>query len=254
MPLVNYLYSTFHTKVQLYRMMKPLVKGGVSFFDVSTAYDRALAFRDSCALKLKDLYKRETGKTDDIRVVFIGRPYTILSQSMNSGIPAVFASLGIKTFYQDMLSYTPEDVESIEPLCNEIPWHYASEILKSAEFIAQSDGVYPVFVTSFKCSPDSFALEYFKQLMDFREKPYLILQLDGHSSRVGYETRIEAAVRSFRNHRASRFSGKFRQPVRYGQSLMPKRERELSGKTVIIPNWDELSLSLVVANTEKSAP
>jgi predicted nucleotide-binding protein (sugar kinase/HSP70/actin superfamily) len=251
MPLVNYLYSTFHTKVQLYRMMKPLVKGGVSFFDVSTAYDRALAFRDSCALKLKDLYKRETGKTDDIRVVFIGRPYTILSQSMNSGIPAVFASLGIKTFYQDMLSYTPEDVESIEPLCNEIPWHYASEILKSAEFIAQSDGVYPVFVTSFKCSPDSFALEYFKQLMDFREKPYLILQLDGHSSRVGYETRIEAAVRSFRNHRASRFSGKFRQPVRYGQSLMPKRERELSGKTVIIPNWDELSLSLVVANLKR---
>jgi predicted CoA-substrate-specific enzyme activase len=251
MPLVNYLYSTFHTKVQLYRMVRPLVKGGVSFFDVSAAYDSALEFRDSCALKLKDLYKREKGKSDDIRVVFIGRPYTVLSQSMNSGIPAVFSSLGIKTFYQDMLSYTPEDVESIEPLCNEIPWHYASEILKSAESVAQSEGVYPVFVTSFKCSPDSFALEYFKQLMDSREKPYLILQLDGHSSRVGYETRIEAAVRSFRNHYTSHLKNNSVATVDYGPSLVPSTERSLSGKTVMIPNWDELSLRLVVANLKR---
>jgi hypothetical protein len=35
--------------------------------------------------------------------------------------------------------------------------------------------------------------------MDAHRKPYLILQLDEHGSNVGYETRIEAAVRSFRN-------------------------------------------------------
>jgi predicted nucleotide-binding protein (sugar kinase/HSP70/actin superfamily) len=167
---------------------------------------------------------------------------------MNVGIPDIFASLGIKTFFQDMLSYDQEDVESMEVLCNELRWHYATEIMKSAQFIARSEGAYPVFVTSFKCSPDSFAVEYFKKLMEAHEKPYLILQLDEHSSRVGYETRVEAAIRSFRNHHLSVTSEKVKKPVAYGPSLIPIKERDLSGKTLIIPNWDNLTLTLIVAN------
>jgi predicted nucleotide-binding protein (sugar kinase/HSP70/actin superfamily) len=122
MPLVNYLYNTFYTKVQLYKMLKPVLKHGISFFDISKAYDRALQFKDSCSLRLKETYKRETNSSDDIHVVFLGRPYSVLSEAMNGGIPDIFASLGIKAFFQDMLSYAPEDVESIEPLCNELLW------------------------------------------------------------------------------------------------------------------------------------
>ncbi len=250
MPLVNYLYNPLHTKVQLYNMMKPLINHNISYFDVSTAYDRALEFKDSCSVKLKEIYKRESGRADDIHVVFIGRPYSILPKSMNSGIPEIFASLGVKTFYQDMLSYTREDVKSIAPLCNELPWHYASEMLKSAEAVARSAGAYPVFVTSFKCSPDSFAVEYFKKLMESHEKPYLILQLDEHSSNVGYETRIEAAIRAFRNHHVSHTKESIKKPVMYAPSLIPNRERHLSDKTLIIPNWDNLSLPLIVANLQ----
>ncbi|MBI5055726.1 MAG: CoA activase [Nitrospirae bacterium] len=247
MPLVNYLYNTFYTKVQLYKMLKPVLKHGISFFDVSKAYDRALEFKDSCSLRLKEIYKRETN-SDDIHVVFLGRPYAILSEAMNGGIPDIFASLGIKSFFQDMLSYAPEDVESLEPLCNELLWYYASEILRSAEAVARSENAYPVYVTSFKCSPDSFAVEYFKKLMDAHEKPYLILQLDEHSSKVGYETRIEAAVRSFSNHHRSHSKDGAKKPVTYGPSLIPSKEKELSGKILLIPNWDNLSLSLIVAN------
>jgi predicted CoA-substrate-specific enzyme activase len=248
MPLVNYLYNTFHTKVQLYRMLKPVSKHGISILDISKAYDRALQFKDACSLRLKEIYKRETDSPDDIHVVFLGRPYAILSKAMNGGIPDIFASLGIKTFFQDMLSYTPEDVGSIEPLCNELLWNYASEILRSAEVVARSERAYPVYVTSFKCSPDSFAVEYFKKLMEAHEKPYLILQLDEHSSKVGYETRIEAAVRSFRNHLRSHSSDRIKKPVTYGPSLIPVKEKQLSGKILLIPNWDNLSLSLIAAN------
>ena len=31
---------------------------------------------------------------------------------------------------------------------------------------------YPVLITAFKCAPDSFIIEYFKQLMDLYDKPY----------------------------------------------------------------------------------
>ncbi len=250
MPLVNYLYNPLYTKVQLYNSLKSVVNHSISYFDVSTAYDRALEFKDSCSMKLKELYQSETGVVDDIHVVFIGRPYSILPKSMNSGIPEIFASLGVKAFYQDMLSYTREDVKAIEPLTNELPWHYASEILKSAEVVAHSAGAYPVYVTSFNCSPDSFAVEYFKKLMESHEKPYLILQLDEHSSSVGYETRIEAAIRSFRNHHSSRSREETQEQVKYAPSLIPNREKELTGKTLIIPNWDNLSMPLIIANLQ----
>ncbi len=248
MPLVNYIYNPLYTKVQLYHMLKPILNRTISYFDVSAAYDRALAFKSASTEKLKEVYKRESSSAGDIHVVFIGRPYSILSSSMNSGIPDIFASLGIKTFYQDMLSYTREDIAAIEPLCKELPWHYASEILKAAEAVAQSDRAYPVFVTSFKCSPDSFAEEYFKKIMESHEKPYLILQLDEHSSSVGYETRIESAVRSFRNHHQSRLPQESARPVFYAPSLIPAKENNLTDKTLIIPNWDNLSLPLIIAN------
>lgn len=248
MPLVNYLYNPLYTKVQLNNMLKPVAKHKISYFDVSSAYEKSLEFKDSCSLKLKEIYNSESLASDDIHVVFIGRPYSILLKSMNSGIPDIFASLGIKTFYQDMLSYTRKDVEAIEPLCRELPWHYASQILKAAEAIARSDGAYPVFVTSFKCSPDSFVVEYFKKLMESHEKPYLILQIDEHSSNVGYETRIEATIRSFRNHYSSHSSERTKKPVIYAPSLIPVQENHFFNKTLIIPNWDNLSLPLIVAN------
>ncbi|MBI5665307.1 MAG: CoA activase [Nitrospirae bacterium] len=248
MPLVNYLYNPIYTKVQLYNILKPVINHDISYFDVSRAYDRALEFKAFCSSRLKELYKRESVDADDIHVVFIGRPYSILPASMNSGIPGIFASQGIKAFYQDMLSYTHEDVKSIEPLCNELPWHYASEILKAAEVVAKTGRAYPVYVTSFNCSPDSFAVEYFKKLMESHEKPYLILQLDEHSSSVGYETRIEAAVRSFRNHHSAQTSDRAKAPVIYAPPLVPAKKNHFMNKTLLIPNWDSLSMPLVVAN------
>ena len=74
----------------------------------------------------------------------------------------------------------------------------------AAQVVAQSERAYPVMVTSFRCSPDAFVMDYFKKIMEAHEKPYLILQLDEHASNVGYETRIEAAIRSFQNHHAAR--------------------------------------------------
>jgi hypothetical protein len=85
----------------------------------------------------------------------------------------------------------------LEALLDQVHWNYASEILRAAEFCARNEGLYPVFITSFKCAPDSFIQEYLERVMDGADKPYLTLQLDEHDSSVGYETRIEAAHRSF---------------------------------------------------------
>jgi hypothetical protein len=160
--------------------------------------------RNPVWIEWKKVYERESRGRKDLHVVLLGRPYTVLSRFMNKGIPDIFASLGIRVFFQDMLSCSSEAVEPIRTLLDEIHWHYASEILKAAQVTAQSHGAYPVLVTSFRCSPDSFAVDYFKKIMESHEKPYLILQLDEHASSVGYETRIESAIRAFENHHALR--------------------------------------------------
>ncbi len=247
-PLVHSLHGTFHTKIELHSMLKSITGSRVGFLDVSRAYDKACEYRDSCLVEWKEIYEKESRERKKMCVVLLGRPYTTLSRTMNKGIPDIFASLGIRVFFQDMLTCSRAGTEPIRGLLNEIHWHYASEILRAAQEVARSEGVYPVLVTSFRCSPDSFAIDYFKKIMEAHEKPYLILQLDEHESSVGYETRIEAAIRSFENHYSIRTEKKA--PV-YTPSLFPVKEKDLFGKTLVIPNWDDITLKFMVANLQR---
>ena len=250
-PIIKYLYTPFHTKMQLYRMLQNIAPGQWNYFEVASAYDRATLFDQEYRQRLKDLYSARTAaKSDsDISVVFVGRPYTLLSPTLNSNIPGIFRNLGIDTYFQDMLSYNTEDLAALQPLLNEIHWEHAAKILEAAAVIAVTPGVYPVFVTSFKCSPDSFAVEYFKKIMEGHCKPYLILSLDDHDSSVGYETRIEAAIRAFKNHREQR-SVPLPQPITY-PGLNPRPAGSLTGKQILFPNWDHITCSLLTATLKR---
>jgi len=128
-------------------------------------------------------------------------------------------------------------------------WHYASQILESAEVVAKAPDAYPVLVTAFKCAPDSFVIDYFKKIMDAHQKPYLILQLDEHGSKVGYETRIEAAIRSFQNHHASRQTVT---PAPYAPMRIEARTKNIQDQTVILPNWDPIACNLIAANLKRA--
>ncbi|MEW6668794.1 MAG: acyl-CoA dehydratase activase [Thermodesulfobacteriota bacterium] len=248
MPLVHSLHGSLRTKMELHSMLKSITGSRIGFLDVARAYDAACESRGSSLVKWKELYERESPGPKGMCVVLLGRPYTVLSRFMNKGIPDIFASLGVRVFFQDMLSCPREEVEPVRRLLDEIHWHYASEILKEAQAAARSPGVYPVLVTSFRCSPDSFAIDYFKKLMESHEKPYLILQLDEHESSVGYETRIEAAIRAFENHHSLGTGGK---DAAYTPSLFPVKERSLLDRTLVIPNWDDITLRLTVANLRR---
>jgi len=247
-PVVHYLYSNFHTKAQLYRMLKGICTRRLSYFEVSAAYDLAREFMDACRSRWRAAYREHTGRSGDLHAVLLGRPYHVLSAAMHKGIPNILGALGIKAFFQDMLSYSLQDVESIAPLLNELHWHYAAKILAAAEVAAKSPGAYPILMTAFKCSPDSFVIDYFKQIMAAHDKPYLILQLDDHDSAGGYETRIESAVRAFRNHHAVRQPAVSRTVM---TPLVSCKSKELLTKTLILPNWDPVTLSLMAANLRR---
>lgn len=247
-PLVHYLYNPLVTKMQLWRMLNIHIHRGIGFRDVSAAYDAALKFKQAALTRLKKVYQRRPEAPDDLHAIILGRPYTVLDPAMNKGILDIFAKLGVQTYYQDMLTFAPEDVAAVKPLLKEIHWHYAARILEAAEVVARTDSAYPVLVTAFKCTPDSFIIDYFKKVMAAHDKPYLILQLDEHDSSVGYETRIEAAINAFKSHYALRTHKK---APRYAPSLVPRRAAKIKDKTLLFPNWDPTCQRLVVANLQK---
>ncbi len=241
-PLLKYLYNPFNTKMELYRMIKGMGLS-VSFFDVSLAYERAFEKKRENRRVFQEIYERERTDSGDVSVVFLGRPYTVLSPAANNGIPDIFKNLGVKTFFQDMVPVADDEGHPLWPLLSDLHWNYPAAILKTAHAVAETKGVYPVFVTSFKCTPDSFALRYFKQLMDGHGKPYLVLELDEHDSSVGYETRIEAAVRAFRNH--DRDVSEPKQPDYSPLFFSPAKK--LAGKNLVIPNWDPITCRFLTA-------
>jgi len=246
-PQLDFSKGNRHVIKQLTDCLRPCLGSAVTPDKVRQAFEEALLFSRNLKNKLFSLYKTEFQPGTNISVVLLGRPYVVLAKSMNKGIPDIFARMGIKTFFQDMLSPVALQPEETGLLLQKIPWYYAAKILETAKTAAGTKNLYPVLITAFKCAPDSFIIEYFKKLLNGYSKPYLILQTDEHDSNVGYETRIEAAIRSFRNHAA--LNRKVPEPE--SQQLLPHLETRIDGKTLLFPNWDNLVAPLLVANLKR---
>jgi predicted CoA-substrate-specific enzyme activase len=246
-PFLSFSKGKYHVAQKLFQCLKPVLKNGISYFTVFNAFNEALSYYSNQKKQLSGAFKKHFQPEKEISVVLLGRPYIVLSKTLNKGIPDIFNSLGIKTFYQDMITSDDIDLEDINVLLKKVPWYFVTKILETAKIIAQTKNLYPVLITAFKCAPDSFIIEYFKRIFDSCRKPYLILQIDEHDSNIGYETRIEAAVRSFKNH--SSICGE-NQGFDASQ-LFPKITRDISDKTLLFPMWDPVVSPLLVANMKR---
>lgn len=239
MPVID--HRSFTSKIDLFTILKPILTTG--YWEIFNAYEAALSFYNERRDNLPNIYERELNG-NDINIALLGRPYSILQNTMNKGIPDIFANLNIKTFYQDMLPYHRQDTAEIDPLLMRLHWNYAAKILQAALYAARTPGIYPVYITSFKCSPDSFTIEYFKRIMDKYGKPYLILELDEHDSNVGYETRIEAAVQSFRNHYTNK---SLRVRSSHFLPINSPCVTKINDKTLLFPCFDPINAKLIEA-------
>ena len=198
-PTLKTAQGEIYIYFEIYKIFKAIGLD-INLFQIANAYDKAKKYSQSLLEQWQALYQKETKDPEDIHIMLLGRPYTVLSQTMNNNIPDIIEKNGIKTFFMDMLPLNHREISKSEELLKTIKWKFASKILYAAEIVAKTEHCYPVLITSFKCSPDSFVMEYFKEILNAYKKPYLILQLDEQDSAVGYETRIEAGIRAFRNH------------------------------------------------------
>jgi predicted CoA-substrate-specific enzyme activase len=246
-PLLKYSLGDLSVRLELHRMMESIGLNDIGLINMSLAYEKAKNQFQAVKQEWKSHYTIMASTTDDIHIMLLGRPYTVLSSAMNNNIPDLIEKMGISTFYMDMMPERNNEISKVDELIKSIEWKFASKILSATETIAQTDNCYPVLITSFKCTPDAFVIEYFKEILDSHQKPYLILQLDEHDSTVGYETRIEAAIRSFRNHRERQRSemkefSELVQIIEDPEKQMPESifsgAKHLKDKTLLLPSWD----------------
>lgn len=207
---------------------------------LQTVFKKSLDSYLRCRQKLKRAGRKllaALGRENSFAIVLLGRPYNILDRSMNQDIPELIRQYGYRVLTMDMLPLERRNPRYAGEYLSKVHWYYGQRILKATALLARNRRLFPVYITNFRCSPDAFILSYFKDIMERYGKPYLIIQLDELGSAVGYQTRIEAALESFRNWQK-------RKPRRgHTFSFIPLK----SNKTWILPHLDEVNVTLAQA-------
>jgi predicted CoA-substrate-specific enzyme activase len=210
--------------------------------ETRAAFDEASRlFRVARARQSADFPRGPSSPDAPLRVLLMGRPYVAFDPSLNLSLPRAFERLGAEVYWQDELDLSGHQPGYAGQYLERMHWHFGRQVVKAAETAALTENLYPVFLTCFRCSPDSFLLTYVKDILSYYGTPFLVLQLDAHASDVGYATRIEAALQSFRNDRAKRAASTAAgAPAAPPAATRPRDDRLREGDTVLVAALDDL--------------
>ncbi len=124
-------------------------------------------------------------------VLLVGRAYNLYDRNSNCDIPRKLRDLyGVNVLPFDFLPL--DDVPPVE-LHPNMYWNSGRRILAAGRFAQNHPGTHVIYITNFKCGPDSFIKHF---LRDVAGSPFLVLQFDGHGNDAGYLTRCEAYLDS----------------------------------------------------------
>lgn len=129
--------------------------------------------------------------TGEPAVLLVGRPYNIYDRSSNCDVPRKLRDFyGVNVLPLDFL---PLDETGVSDLHPNMFWHSGRRILAAGRFARNHPNAHIIYITNFKCGPDSFIKQ---SLRDVAPSPFLVLQFDGHGNDAGYLTRCEAYLDS----------------------------------------------------------
>jgi len=133
----------------------------------------------------------EVERADAHAVVLVGRSYNLYDRDINLNIPAKLRDqYGANVIPIDFL---PVDDIDIREIHENMFWNYGRKIIAAARWCRTRPKFHIVYITNFKCGPDSFIRHFITRASG---SPFLSLQFDGHGNDAGYMTRCEAYLDS----------------------------------------------------------
>ena len=194
----RFLFPTLHFRrgpeyigATLRATMKPLgVPARVVDAAVKEAYEAQAEFRGRLLLAGTEALAL-LEEHDELGIVLVGRPYTIYTPGVNMDIPAplrrYYGVNHIPFDFLPLLCAQTEDVTVNTYCC------YGRKILQAAKVVAQHPNLHIIYMTNFKCGPDSY-IKHYVGAAD--PEPHLVLQFDEHTNDAGAMTRCEAYLDS----------------------------------------------------------
>jgi predicted CoA-substrate-specific enzyme activase len=124
-------------------------------------------------------------------VILLGRPYNSTDQHLNLGLVEKLISQNVMPIPLDMLDLSPYNIFANY---RNMYWPNGQKLIAAAQLVANSDKFHAVYISNFRCGPDSFIWHYVTE--ELKGKPFLHLEIDEHSADAGMVTRIEAFLDS----------------------------------------------------------
>ncbi|MGE5359352.1 MAG: acyl-CoA dehydratase activase [Bacteroidales bacterium] len=130
-------------------------------------------------------------KADEHGILLLGRPYNIYDKGTNLDI----ANKMRKYYAANVIGLDFLEAEDFEgdELHGNMFWSYGRRILAAADFVKDKPKLHIVYITNFKCGPDSYVKHFIR---DVSGRPFLTLQFDGFNNDAGMLTRCEAYLDS----------------------------------------------------------
>ncbi|MBI5179102.1 MAG: CoA activase [Nitrospinae bacterium] len=196
---------------------------GVSRAKVAGAVKKARAAQNRFAEALVRRGGEVIGGLKEERkaVVIISRPYNGCDSGINMDLPRKLKDMGMTAIPIDMLPLDEDVVHAENP---HMYWRSGQRLQAAAEAVRKNHKLNAIYISNFKCGPDSFITYHVQQQL--RGKPYLHLEVDEHSADAGAITRCEAFFDSLENVDAAKYAARGR--------MAPPRSNG-KGRTIFLP-------------------
>lgn len=124
-------------------------------------------------------------------VIILGRPYNSADPHLNLNLTEKLLAQNVMPIPLDMLDLP---LAGIYGNYRNMYWPNGQKMIAAAQHVAKTEGLYAVYISNFRCGPDSFIWHYVTE--ELKGKPFLHLEVDEHSADAGMVTRIEAFLDS----------------------------------------------------------
>ncbi len=190
-PLVHFRQGENFVEKELWEYGKGFgVSRGRHRLAVKAGYAAQKMFRGECEAAGREALDM-LEKSGEAGVILVGRPYNVIDKEANLDVPGKLRD------YYGMnvipIFFLPLDGIGIRDIVDNMFWNFGRKILQTARLAAQKENLHLIYITNFKCGPDSYVKHY---ASGAAVRPYLTLQFDGHSNDAGVMTRCEAYLDS----------------------------------------------------------
>ena len=126
-------------------------------------------------------------------MVILGRVYNSGDPELNLRLVEKLINLNVLPIPLDFLPLNDEYIFDEFP---NMYWPGGRKILAGARMIAKNEKLHGVYISNFRCGPDSFLHHFVTEIL--KGKPSIQIEIDEHSADAGLITRLEAFLDSIR--------------------------------------------------------